>query len=529
MLNAQSPKWLSWLCSAAGRAAGSAAGIVILLSVLKFAVHLLAAGNYGLFIDELYFLATSEHLAWGYVDMPPGAALLAWLARRLFGETVFGLHLLPALLGAALILLTGLLVRLLGGGRYAQLIAGLGVFFANANWLAYSYLSMNALEPLIWLGCVIILVRLIQTEDPRWWLAFGLLAGLGLLNKHTMLGFGFGLLVGVLVSPARKHLWNRWLFLGGALAALIFLPNLLWNIQYGFPILELQANIRQSGRNVQLSPLQFLLEQVVFMNPAALPIWLGGLGWVFFHPQGKTFRFMGWGYLITLGLLLVTHGRTYYLAPAYPMLFAAGGMLAESLWRRLAAPSPLQKSIFAAYPILLVVLGAIQVPLYLPVLAPETYIAYSQALHLRAPKLENFDRTELPQLFADRFGWPEMADLTAEVYQSLPPEEQAVAAILGNNYGQAGAIDFYGPALGLPKAISGHQNYYLWGTRGYTGEVVIALGYQYDFLIRYFASVQPTKTFQHLYAMVYEFFPIYVCRQPRAPLEQVWVEFKTWR
>lgn len=521
MQNAQSPKWYAWLASTAG--------IVVLLAALKLLIHLLAAGNYGLFIDELYFLAASEHLAWGYVDMPPGAALLGWLAPRLFGESVFGLHLLPAILGAALLLLTGLLVRLLGGGRYAQLIAGLGVFFANVYWLAYSYISMNALEPLLWLGCAILLVRLIQTGEPRWWLAFGALAGLGLLNKHTLLGFGFGLLVGVLLSPARKLLWNRWFFLGGALAALIFLPNLLWNIQNGFPILELQANIRASGRNVQLTPLQFLLEQVVFMNPVALPIWLGGLGWLFFHPQGKTYRFMGWAYLITLGLLLASQGRTYYLAPAYPMLFAAGGMLAEALWRRLAAPTRLQKSLFAAYPILLVLLGALQTPLYLPVLPPETYIAYSQALRLRAPKLETYDSTELPQLFADRFGWPEMAALTAQVYHSLPAEEQAVAAILGNNYGQAGAIDFYGPALGLPKAISGHQNYFLWGPRQYTGEVVIALGYRFEELNRLFASVQPTRTFQHPYAMASEFFPIYVCRQPRASLQQVWDEFKAWR
>jgi hypothetical protein len=331
------------------------------------------------------------------------------------------------------------------------------------------------------------------------------------------------------LTPARKHLWNRWFLLGGLAAFLIFLPNLVWNIQNDFPIIELQANIRQSARNVELSPLQFMLEQIIFMNPFGLPIWLGGLVWLFFYPAGKPYQFLGWAYLITLGLLLLTSGRTYYLAPAYPVLFAAGGIFWESFTRMLLERSRRWIVIRAVYPVILCVFGFMQVPLYLPLLAPETYVAYSQALNLRAPKIEVLDRTELPQLFADRFGWVEMADLTAEVFNSLPPEEQAVAAILGNNYGQAGAIDFYGPNLGLPKAISGHQNYFLWGPRGYSGQVVIALGYQQSFLTRYFGSVQASKIFSHPYAMDYEFFPIYICRQPKASLEDLWSNFKSWR
>ena len=506
----------------------SSLGIVVGLAFCKLVVQLLAAGNYGLFIDELYFLATSEHLAWGYVDMPPGAAVLAWIARHMFGESVFGLHLLPALLGFVMMILTGIFVKMLGGGRLAQLLAGLGMFFANIYWLAFSYLSMNALEPLIWMGCALILVRMSQTGERRWWLAFGILAGLGLLNKHTMLGFGFALLAGLLLTPSRKLVWSRWFFLGGGLALLIFLPNLVWNIQQGFPILELQANIRQAGRNVQLSAVQFILEQVILMNPAGLLLWLGGLGWYFFHPQGKAYRFFGWSYLIMLGLLLVTDGRTYYLAPAYPMLFAAGGVLSEGLQKMMNRRSVNWNLVWVSHAFILLLFGVLQTPFYLPILPPETYTAYSKALQLRPPRLEVHDTSVLPQLFADRFGWPEMAAQTAEIYNSLSQKERAAAVILGGNYGQAGTIDFYGPALGLPKAVSGHQNYFLWGPRDQSGEVVITLGYSYSFLARYFNSIQMAAVFQHPYAMSNEFFNIYICRKPIYPLDEVWDQFKNW-
>jgi 4-amino-4-deoxy-L-arabinose transferase-like glycosyltransferase len=497
--------------------------IVLALVAIKLLIHLLTAVTYGLFVDELYFLACGQHLAWGYVDQPPLVAGLAWLARALFGTSVFGIHVIPALAGAGLVALTALLVHELGGGRLAQLLAGLGILVASVFLIIHSYLSMNAVEPLIWAGCAWLLVRMIRTGNTRLWLAFGVLAGLGLLNKYTMVMFGLGVVAGLLLTPARKLLWNRRCLLGGAVAFLIFLPNLVWLIQHDFPMLELLANIRASQRNVSLTSLQFVLQQVVLLNPLTLPLWLAGLGYLFFNREGRAYQVLGWAYMVVLGVLLATQGRTYYLAPAYPMLFAAGAVALES-WLKAARLRWLRP----VYTTLLVIGGVILAPFYLPVLPPETYIRYAEMLNLGQVQIETHTMGQLPQLFADRFGWPEMAQTTAQVYHSLSPEEQVKTAIFAENYGQAGAIDFYGPALGLPPAISGHQNYYYWGPRDYTGEIVIALGASPQDLKRYFEDIKQVAYVRHPYAMPYENFAIFLCRGPKRSLQEIWPEVKKW-
>ena len=495
--------------------------VVFGLASLKLVIHLLTAGNYGLFVDELYFLASGQHLAWGYVDMPPMAAFLGWLARLLFGDSVAGIHVIPALAGTGLVLLTGLLVYELGGGWFAQLLAGLSVLIAGVNLTADSYLSMNAVEPLLWMGCVYVLIRLIKTGDLRLWVGFGLLAGLGLMNKHTMLMFGFALIAGLLLTSARKWMVSRWFFLGGLIAFLIFLPNLVWNIKHNFPIFELQANIRLNQRNVSLTPLQFLMEEVIYLHPLTLPVWLAGLVWFFFHPQGNAYRGLGWAFLITLGILLATQGRTYYLAPAFPMLLAGGSVALELV---LASPRVLWLRI--AYPVLLLLGGVLTMPLFLPVLPPEDYIRYTEKLGMRPPKLETFQELQLPQIFADRFGWPEMAQTTARVFQTLSPEDQAQAIIFGGNYGEAGAIDFYGPGLGLPRAYSGHQNYFYWPPGESQGAVMIALGMHPADLGRIYSRVEALGSVRNPYAMGYQNFTIYLCREPKYSLQEIWSNLK---
>jgi hypothetical protein len=485
--------------------------------------RLATAGVYGVFVDELYFFACGEHLAWGYVDMPPLTALKAWLARSLLGDSMLAIRLLPALECVGLVLLVGALARRLGGGRFAQGLAALAAALAPGVMAFYSILSMNAVEPLVWTGMVYALVRVIQGE-PLWWVTFGAVAGLGLENKDTVLVFGFALVVALVAVPERRLMAHRWFLLGGLIAFLIFLPNLVWMIQHHFPHLEQLANIRRAGRNVELSPLAFIGQQFLFMNPIAAPVWVGGLTWLLASRAGRRYRVLGVAYLVSLVTLILTSGRFYYLGSAYPMLIAAGGVALEGWLAR-----PRLAWLRPAYVALVALSGAVLAPLFTPVLEPETFIRYSRAIGMEMPQLEHRHTSALPQFFADRFGWPEMAETVAKVYGALPPEDRAKAAIFGQDYGQAGAIDFYGPKLGLPKAISGHLTYWYWGPRGYTGEVVIVLGDTREALESLFGSVQEAAVVSNPYSMGSQNFTIYVCRKPKGwTLRDIWPRLKAW-
>ena len=506
--------------------------IVAYLALVKLLVHLGTARVYGFFTDELYFLACGEHLDWGYVDMPPLTAFQAWLTRALFGDAPESIRLFPALAGAALVLLTGALVRALGGGRFAQGLTALAVVIAPVYLAFDSYLSMNSIEPLLWMGCAWVLIRMIQTGEVRLWLAFGALAGIGLENKHTMLLFGFALVAGLLLTPERRLLANRWLPLGGLIAFNLFLPNLLWNLAHHFPFFELLRNIREDGRDVQFSPLQFLALQAVLVFPLSFPLWTGGLLRLLANREARPYRALGWAYLIALGVLLLTHGKVYYLAPAYSMLLAAGAVSLEERLRRLRSlrtPAPrAERWLKPALATGLLLTGALFAPTALPILPPETYLRYTEALGIAQPKIENRGTGPMPQLFADRFGWKEMAETVARVYHALPEGERQRTAIYANDYGEGGAIDYYGPTLGLPKAIGGHVSYWLWGPRAYTGETLIVLGDDSEGIDRHFEEVHEVAEIGHPYAMRQEHFTLYLCRKPKGwrSLQEIWPRLK---
>ncbi len=499
--------------------------LVWALAALEVALHLVTPKEYGFFTDELYFLACGEHLDFGYVDMPPLTAVQAWAARRLFGDSVTGIHLFPALMGAALVLLAAALARELGGGRFAQGMAALCIVVAPFSHVFFSFLSMNAVEPLVWTGCALVLARIVRTGNVRLWPWFGLLAGIGLENKHTMLVFGFAVVAGLALTAQRRVMANSWFLLAGLIAFVVFLPNLLWEVTHHFPHLEQLANIRRNRRNVELNPLEFLGQHVLGMNPAALPVWLGGLGGLLFRREGRRYRALGVAWILTVGILLATDGRFYYLFPANPILVAAGCAGMETL---LTTPRRLRLGLAYAGVILLV--GILIAPILLPILPPETYIRYSELTGLAQPRIEHRRAASpLPQLFADRCGWKEMAETVAKVWFSLPPGEREKAAIFGNDYGQAGAIDLYGPKLGLPKAISGHLTYWLWGPRGYTGEITIVLGDNRAALERRFARVEAAAEVGSRYSMMSQHFTLFVCREPKGwTFHEIWPQLKNW-
>ena len=513
--------------SAASRASWFVSGpaIVAYIACLEFPIHLPNPGGYGFFIDELYFMACGQHLSWGYVDMPPLTAVQAWAARALLGDSLLAIRIFPAVAAAGLVILTGAIVRRLGGGRFAQALAALAVLVAPFNLSVGSYLSMNSIEPLLWMGCALVLIRMIQTGDVRLWLWFGVLAGIGLENKDTMLMFGFAMVAGLMVTPQRRLMATRWFVFGGLAASAIFLPNLIWQIQHHFPHLEMLANIKRSGRNVAIGPLGFIGWQLLIMQPLAAPIWLCGLYAFLFSDGFKTYRALGYAYLLSLLILLLTEGRFYYLAPSYPMLMAAGAVAIEK-W----TAQPGRAWLRPTYAGVVAVSGAIIGLNTLPLLPPHEYIAYTRFIGVSQPKFETRKTSDLPQPLADRCGWSEMAAAAAKVYNDLPSNQKARTAIFGSNYGEAGAIDFYGPALGLPKAISGHVNYWYWGPRNYTGESMIVLCATCDGLERVFAKVEPKGTVDNPYAMASEHFTIYLCTRPKdgRTLGQIWPTLKNW-
>lgn len=480
--------------------------------------------HYGYFIDELYYLACSRHLDWGYVDQPPLIALITWIVRSLFGDSLPAIRFLPAVAGAGEVALTAVITRDLGGKRFAQGLAALAVLVAPGILATGNLLTMNAFEPLFWMGCAWMLIRIVKTGNQKLWIWFGVLAGFGLENKYSILIFGAGIFFGLLLTPQRRALASPWLWIAGAIAFLIFLPNLVWNIQHHFPFLELLANIRRSGRDVPLTPLAFFGEEILAMHPLSVPVWLAGLWFYFFSASGKPFRVLGWAWVFTAAVIVTLSPRVYYLFPAFPILFAAGAVIWED---RLNRPYSLWPKL--TWPALLVATGAVITPLAIPVLTPETFVRYTKALHFAPPPIETHRLGPLPQIFADQFGWEQMVATVARAYSNLPPEVRPQTAIFAQNYGQAGAIDLFGPKYGLPPAISGHQNYFIWGPRGYTGESVIVMAGRQQDLESRFADVQKVASVYHPYSMPYEHFDVFYCRGPKRPLREIWPQVKNWR
>jgi len=502
----------------------SGPAIVFYIAAAKLALHLYAARFYGYFADELYFMACSRHLEWGYVDQPPLIALIVRMERMLFGDSLQSIRLFAALAGAGTVLLAGCIARELGGKRFAQALAAVAVLVAGVCLAMNHYISMNAFEPLAWAGCALILIRIIKTGNQKLWLWFGLTAGIALENKYGVVFFATGVVAGLLLTHQRSVFLKPWIWLGGLLAFLIFLPNLVWNIQHRFPFFEMLANIRRSGRNVSLTHLQFLGQVALHMNPVAVPIVLAALWFFFTHPQGKQFRVLGWASLVLLAVIMFSaNGRPYYVAPAYPMLFGAGAVAVEGWLSRLRLrwPRPVYVS-------LLLIAGTIGAPMAVPVLSAENYLRYTQWLHFSPPPIETDRLGPLPQFYADMFGWEEMAAEVGRIYNSLPPDVRPKTAILGSTFSQAGAIDLFGPKFGLPSAIGLNQSYFLWGPRYYTGESVVVLGLSREELEGYFNSVEKVGNVGHPYAMPYEHFPVYYCRQPKISLAQVWPKLKKW-
>lgn len=487
--------------------------------------------RYGYFRDALYYLACADHLAFGYVDQPPLFPFIAWIARHTLGTSLPALIFWPALAGASRIVLVAAFARKLGAKRFGIALAAALAATPAVWWVMDHQFAMNAFEALFWTGCAYVILRMIHTQNPKLWLAFGAIAGLGLENKYSIAIFAFALLLGLLLTQHRKLLFTPWLFAGGAVSLLIFLPNLIWNIQHHWPFLELMHNIRVTGKDIAYPPGAYTVQQILMMNPFSFPFWFRGLLFYLFSRATKNYRVFGWAFVITFAFFLFSHGKDYYSAPAYPILLAAGAVFADHLlsstverpskWR--AALKPVCFAWLAAGVSLIL-------PLVLPVLPLEAFIRYKSHFPVEGkPTERSLVGTPLPQYYADELPWQEQVDAVARVFHSLSPEEQGKTAIFCGNYGQAAAIDFFGSRYGLPKAISGHQNYFLWGPRKYTGEIMIVVGQPEEDVRQYFASVEAAATVNVPYAYSYETWPILLCRGLKGNLQALWPGVKNWR
>lgn len=472
-------------------------------------VEMAFGARYGVFRDEMYYLACADHLALGYVDHPPLSIAVLAGVRALLGDALPALRIVPALLAGGLVVITGLIARTLGGGRFAQALAALAAAIAPLYLAVGGFYSMNGFDLVFWALAIWLFARIIAEDSPGLYLPLGLVLGLGLENKISVLFLGAGLAAGIVATPLRRHLRRREPWLALALVAVLFLPHILWQIANGWPTLEFMANATRS-KNVALSPLAFALEQILQIHPFNAVLWIAGLVWLL---AGR-FRAVGIVYLVAFAILVVSHGKPYYLGPAYPQLLAAGALLVERLrraWLRGAVAAALAAG------------GALTAPLVIPVLPVDTLIAYQKALGLAPAAAEHQALGPLPQHFADRFGWEEMTAAVAAIYRSLPDDERARVVIVADNYGEAAALTYHGRRFGLPPAVSQHNNYFLWGPGRDRVDVAIIVGMRAEDLRDAWGDIQEVPWVGSPYAMPYETArPILVCRGLRLPLDEAW-------
>lgn len=501
----------------------SGAAIVLALALARIALYCLAGPHYGYFRDELYHLACGEHPAWGYVDQPPMIGWIAWLLEHSIGTSLWALRLLPALAGSATIVLAGVLARQMGGRRWAMFLASLAALMAPIS-LALSHLfTMNAFDPLLWTAIACLVVQIAKSEHEPLWLAVGALAGVTILNKYGILFWFSGLVLGVCLTPLRQSLRHRWFWLGCLLAAVIALPNFLWQYHHQFPFLQLMHNVRVHGRDIALAPLAFLRAQAQMLGFVA-PLLVPAALFFFFSRTGRQFRALGWAYLVFLAEMMALHGKMYYLAPVYPMLFAAGAVWVEGSTQR-----KLWLWVKPTLALAIAAVSGIYIPTILPILSVPHFLSYEHALGIEQQKFENQPQGVLPQIYADMFGWEQIAQRVAAYYHTLSPEEQRKTAIFANNYGDAGAIDFFGPKYGLPKAIGNHQNYWIWGPRQYTGESIIVLGERNERNMQTkCASYSIIGNTNYPLSRPDEWLPIYHCRGFKWNLQEIWPQLKHW-
>lgn len=502
------------------------------IAAVAVALHLAFNHRYGYYRDEFYFIDCARHLAWGYVDQPPLAPLIAWLTAPL-GYALWALRLFPAILSGVTVLLACAIARELGGRGFAQALTGI-VVTTSLGLLGLGYgLSTELLSPSAWSALIFLTIRLAKTRNERLYLVMAMVVTAGMYAKYSVAACALAIAVGLVATGRGKLLRSWWLVGGVALTALLTLPNVLWQVHHGWPMLEVLAGDRSNrhalangiadeSSNLVVNAGFLFVAQIAYQNPLFSPICIAGLISLALDRADTGCRFVAVACAALFVLMVVTVGRPYYLEGVYPALFAAGSASIE----RGLARRPLRWKI--ATLVAAVLAGAALAPLVLPVMPLTAYMRYEAAIGLSRPMPPDGKRHLVNPLYADQLGWKAMTQTVAAAYRSLPPSQRARTAIFADRYAYAGALDFYGPEYGLPPVISPNNSYYLWGTRGYSGSSVIAVGAtDYSLLMRSFGRVRQIAVYRNDYRWILEGpLPIYLCTQPRASLSAMWPAFK---
>lgn len=501
---------------------GSPFVIILFFSFIKLFIHFIFNDGYGIFRDELYYVACGNHLAFGYVDQPPFVSLVAKITTLFLGKSLFALRFFPALAGASLVFITGLIIKEISDEKYALIFGLLAVTFSPVLLGITGILSMNVFDILFCTLMVYFILLIIVRNERKYWIWLGIIAGIGLLNKLSPLFIGFGLFIGLLVSVHKRQLLNKNLWLTVFIAFIIFLPNIIWQAINDFPTLEFMNNAA-TYKNAVISPQQFLTAHLLDLHPNNVILLISFISILFSKKFGE-YKIFVWIYISILLLFLFTNAKPYYIAILNPMIIAFGSVVFIDFILKHFKNWVLITIIIIQFPFFVATM-----PFALPVLEVKNYIAYSQFMGITPESGERSELGVLPQHFADRFGWEEMAKKVSDVYLSLPESERKNAAVFGQNYGEAGAIDFFRDKYPLPHAISGHNNYWLWGYPANSNDsVLIVIGSSIEDNSEFFEEVTEAAIHYNAYGMPYENVSIFICRKPKMSLKKLWTLIKMY-
>jgi hypothetical protein len=478
-------------------------------------LHIASSGRYGFHRDELLTYSNARHLDWCYVVYAP---LTAWLARielAIFGTSLVGFRSLAAISVGLFAVFSGLMARELGGKRQAILVTAVAASIEGPIFFAGAFLSYMSFDLLWWVVAAWCVARLLRTQDPRWFAGVGAALGLGMLTKYTILFFAAGILGGLILTPDRRHMRSPWFWYGAAIALVLATPVIVWQFQHHFVGLAWMKSIH--ARDISWGRTDWFLPKQLWTvtNPITVPLWFAGLWYLFGTKAGKPFRMLGWMYVVPLVLFLIARGRDYYLAPAYPMLLAAGAVWGES---RLAALSPGAQRSWRRSAWISLAIGALVLAAQIVPVAPINSSWW------------RFANAAIGGGFDMQIGWPEAAATVANVRDALPASDRASLGVLAGDEGSAGAINLYGRAYGLPEAISGMNSNWLRGYGNPPPSAVIAIGMDGEFLMRNFSACREVAQLTNPYGVVNEtigkYTAVYVCGPPVKGWPEFWKDFQ---